>query len=155
MKLSKISIYAIIFIILLVIIYACLLLWISWPITEITIEKAGVFGDSFGLLTSLFSGLAFYGIIITILLQREELQLQRIELARASEAQERSARLMALSDLLKDYKDNIKINAENLNKMINSGAYDSKEIDNVRKDLQEDKLKRDKVLEELEKLVNL
>ncbi len=62
---------------------------------------------------------------------------------------------MALSDLLKDYKDNIKINAENLNKMINSGAYDSKEIDNVRKDLQEDKLKRDKVLEELEKLVNL
>jgi hypothetical protein len=45
------------------------------------INKAGMFGDSFGVITSLFSGLAFVGIILTILLQRDELQLQRQELA--------------------------------------------------------------------------
>ena len=40
----------------------------------------GVFGDMFGALTALFSGLAFAGIIFTILLQKEELELQRQEL---------------------------------------------------------------------------
>ena len=40
----------------------------------------GAFGDSFGPLTSLFSGLAFAGLIYTVLLQRQELKLQRIEL---------------------------------------------------------------------------
>jgi len=41
---------------------------------------AGPFGDMFGFINSLFSGLAFAGIIITILLQREELKAQREEL---------------------------------------------------------------------------
>lgn len=40
----------------------------------------GPFGDSFGPLTSLFSGLAFSGLIYTVLLQRQELKLQRCEL---------------------------------------------------------------------------
>ena len=40
----------------------------------------GIFGDMFGAVNSLFSGLAFAGIIITILLQRNELKLQRQEL---------------------------------------------------------------------------
>jgi hypothetical protein len=44
------------------------------------IESAGVFGDSFGVLTSLFSGLAFAGIIVTVWMQRDELRLQRKEL---------------------------------------------------------------------------
>lgn len=38
------------------------------------------FGDMFGVVNSLFSGLAFGGIIYTILLQREELKAQREEL---------------------------------------------------------------------------
>ncbi|HWY09838.1 MAG TPA: hypothetical protein VN026_00865, partial [Bacteroidia bacterium] len=37
----------------------------------------GVFGDKFGAVNALFSGLAFAGIIFTILLQRKELELQR------------------------------------------------------------------------------
>lgn len=45
----------------------------------IDLEKAAQFGDSFGALTSLFSGLAFAGLIITILMQREELKIQRTE----------------------------------------------------------------------------
>lgn len=40
----------------------------------------GQIGDSFGAVNALFSGLAFAGVIITILLQRDELELQRKEL---------------------------------------------------------------------------
>jgi hypothetical protein len=60
--------------------YAAFLIHASWPLDFGNVDKAGVFGDSFGVLTSLFSGLAFAGIIFTILLQRDELQLQRREL---------------------------------------------------------------------------
>ena len=42
--------------------------------------QRGQFGDMFGVVNSLFSGLAFGGIIYTILLQREELKAQREEL---------------------------------------------------------------------------
>ena len=42
---------------------------------------AGEFGDMFGGVNALFSGLAFAGVIYAILLQRRELQLQREELA--------------------------------------------------------------------------
>lgn len=41
----------------------------------------GVFGDKFGAINALFSGLAFAGIIFTIFLQKRELALQREELA--------------------------------------------------------------------------
>lgn len=43
-------------------------------------EIRGQVGDSFGVITTLFSGLAFAGLIYTIYLQRNELQLQREEL---------------------------------------------------------------------------
>lgn len=57
--------------------YAGYVLWATWPVSTTTIEKAGVFGDSFGVITSLFSGLAFAGLIVTILLQRQELTESR------------------------------------------------------------------------------
>ncbi|MFC0047371.1 putative phage abortive infection protein [Rheinheimera tilapiae] len=63
-----------------VLIYGCVLLALTWPISEFSISSSGVFGDSFGVLTSLFSGLAFAGLIITIVMQRDELALQRQEL---------------------------------------------------------------------------
>ena len=43
-------------------------------------EKRGQFGDMFGAVNALFSGLAFTGVIIAILIQRDELSLQRKEL---------------------------------------------------------------------------
>lgn len=43
-------------------------------------SERGTFGDMFGGVNALYSGLAFAGIIITILLQRKELGLQRDEL---------------------------------------------------------------------------
>ncbi|MBU2103599.1 hypothetical protein KKD95_01140 [Patescibacteria group bacterium] len=61
------------------------------------LANRGLFGDSFGALNALFSGFAFLGIIYTIILQsqelglqRKELELTRAELKRAAEAQEAS-----------------------------------------------------------------
>lgn len=43
-------------------------------------ETRALVGDSFGSVNALFSGLAFAGLIYTILIQRKELALQREEL---------------------------------------------------------------------------
>lgn len=43
-------------------------------------DRQGQFGDMFGAVNALFSGLAFAGLIITLILQRKELALQRDEL---------------------------------------------------------------------------
>ncbi|MDO3665040.1 hypothetical protein [Acinetobacter higginsii] len=43
-------------------------------------EKYGTFGDTYGSLNTLFSGLAFAILIITMFIQRQELKEQRIEL---------------------------------------------------------------------------
>lgn len=90
--------------------YAVIVIYLTWPISKFSTANAGVFGDSFGILTALFSGLAFAGIIITILLQRIELKLQRQELrdnrkefAKSAVAQERNAQLVALTTLLNEY----------------------------------------------------
>jgi Putative phage abortive infection protein len=61
-------------------------LWLGSPflIERIVVnwefQKLGVFGDSFGAVNALFSGLAFTGLFYAILLQRKELELQRREL---------------------------------------------------------------------------
>ena len=44
------------------------------------LSKRGTFGDMYGALNALFAGLAFFGVIVAIFLQRRELKLQREEL---------------------------------------------------------------------------
>ena len=63
-------------------------------------EGAGQFGDSFGAINALFSGLALGGVIVAIWLQSRELELQREEMSKGVEAQQDSARLIALAALL-------------------------------------------------------
>lgn len=46
-----------------------------------TRKEPGIFGDMFGAVNALFTGLAFAGLIYANLLQRQELSLQRQELA--------------------------------------------------------------------------
>lgn len=65
-------------------------------------DTRGQFGDMFGAVNTLFSGLAFAGFLCAIYLQREDLRLQRQDLAltrnelsRAAQAQEQSATSMA------------------------------------------------------------
>ncbi|NQT78012.1 MAG: hypothetical protein HQ565_09880 [Bacteroidetes bacterium] len=76
-------------------------LWLGthfWLVGKI---DRGTYGDMFGSVNALFSGLAFAGIIITILLQSKELALQRDELTetrdvliRTAKAQEDSEKAM-------------------------------------------------------------
>jgi hypothetical protein len=47
--------------------------------------EAGTFGDMFGAVNALFSGLAFAGLIYTITVQRQELALQREAIAMQTE----------------------------------------------------------------------
>lgn len=60
-------------------------LWVcSWILIDCNIDSStnrGEFGDKFGAINSLFSGFAFLGLIITLLFQKEELELQRQELS--------------------------------------------------------------------------
>lgn len=72
------------------------------------LSDRGTFGDSFGALNAIISGLAFAGIIFTIFLQqnqlqmqreelalqRKELELTRIELKRSASAQEKSEKAL-------------------------------------------------------------
>lgn len=54
-----------------------------WPTLQLVnkIGTYGTFGDTYGALNTLFSGLAFGLLIISLFMQREELQEQRKELA--------------------------------------------------------------------------
>lgn len=68
-------------------------------------------GDSFGALNTLFSGLAFVGVIYAIILQQQSLTVQKQELKKTTETfteqlvvQEKSARLQALI-LLQEFYD--------------------------------------------------
>lgn len=54
-------------------------------------ENRGTFGDMFGAINALFSGLAFAGVIYAILLQRKELELQREELKMTREELKKTA----------------------------------------------------------------
>jgi hypothetical protein len=47
-----------------------------------TWEERAFFGDMFGAISSLFSGLAFAGLIVSIILQTRQISLQNIELER-------------------------------------------------------------------------
>jgi hypothetical protein len=55
------------------------------------LDNCGVFGDMFGGIAALFSGLAFGGMIWAIILQTKELELQRKELEASRVAQARTA----------------------------------------------------------------
>jgi hypothetical protein len=77
--------------------------------TENTAALRGTEGDWFGSLNALFSGLAFCGVIITILLQREELksntkqlEQQSIQLRRQANVMRNSAVLSSLPAMLND-----------------------------------------------------
>lgn len=81
-------------------------LWgLTWLLTIRVLgspREPGAFGDMFGSINALFSGLALAGVVLTLLLQHRELALQRQELAltrdqlsRTAEAQEASEAALA------------------------------------------------------------
>lgn len=80
MQNNKVLIIGITVVIALVVGYGIFLLYVSWPVYFGNVDKAGVFGDSFGVLTSLFSGIAIVLIFVTILLQKKELAIVKGQL---------------------------------------------------------------------------
>ena len=77
------------------------ILWfISWALITLYLgvnpTKPGPFGDMFGAVNAWFSGLAFAGIIVAILMQRQELKSQREEAARSTKAQQGLGRAAAI-----------------------------------------------------------
>mgnify|MGYP001009844770 CR=1 FL=1 len=64
-----------------------------WIFEGATIEQIGVFGDSWGALTSLFTALGFYGLILTLDLQR-----------RATRKLENDAKKREESEKLRDFE---------------------------------------------------
>lgn len=73
-----------------------------------SMEKRGQFGDMFGFLGALFSGLAFAGLIVTIRQQREDLKNQRDEIELQRED------LQAQTEALKLQKEEIRQTNEEL-----------------------------------------
>jgi hypothetical protein len=47
-------------------------------------EQQGIFGDMFGASNALFTGLSFTGLIVTILLQRQDLNIQKKRASKAN-----------------------------------------------------------------------
>ena len=80
-----------------------LFLWaLCWGLTIAILGKPtgpGQFGDMFGSVNALFSGLAFGGIVLTLLLQRLELALQRKELALTRDQLTRTAKAQEASEV--------------------------------------------------------
>lgn len=66
-------------------------------------ELRGVFGDKFGAINALFSAFAFAGIILTIILQKQELKLQRNELASTREVFEKQNAMLSLEKFENTY----------------------------------------------------
>lgn len=82
-----------------ILIIACSVVILLWTLNWVLLgffgggsDKQGQFGDMFGAVNALYSGLAFAFLIYTIWLQREELKLQREELKLQREALELQAK---------------------------------------------------------------
>lgn len=79
---------------------ACIV-FVIWAVSGWLISSTkdpGQFGDMFGAVNALFSGLAFATLIYTVFLQRKELQLQRQELAETRKELKRSAAAQEASE---------------------------------------------------------
>jgi hypothetical protein len=118
-----------------------LLLW--WGCYKYTVlkfaapEGCGEAGDLFGSVNALFSGMAFSVLIVTLLMQREELGLQRRELTASIREQERqakaldaqveimavSAQLAALPTMIDELKTRLSL--------MNKRVYGNQEIDRM------------------------
>jgi hypothetical protein len=71
------------------------------------IGLSGQIGDSFGSANALFSGLAFVGLIYTIILQQRQISLQREQFQYEIEANEMSKNFSLLNKLFDEIKDDL------------------------------------------------
>lgn len=74
-----------------VLVWASYPYWVSLKFPSNDWAVRGQFGDSFGALNTLFSGMAFAALVVAVILQTKELSLQRQELQETREELRRSA----------------------------------------------------------------
>jgi len=86
----------------------------------------GTFGDMFGAINTLFSGLAFAGIIYTIYQQGTELKLQRIEVAKTNQQLEDQAKTMNIQRFENTFFQLTAMHQEIVNN-VRKGSYNSYE----------------------------
>ena len=107
------------------------LYFLSWWLIDIFIKDwntRGTFGDQFGAINALFSALAFLGLIVTLLMQMEELELQReeLKLTRIEMKNQRAELEMQNSTLKRQKFESALYNMLQLQQQIvNDLAYDS------------------------------
>lgn len=124
-------------------------------------DYKAAFGNMFGPISALFSGLAFVGVIVTIILQSRELALQRLELKDTREELKRSADAQEKSEraLIKQ-AENLKISAKltALNTLVTYYTESLKtlniEFSTERRKRDEVERKRDSFVRRIEEILN-
>jgi len=101
---------------------------VAWVVFGVVIfllfgkDGVGPFGDTFGVLNTLFSGLAMAGVVVAIFMQKEELHLQREELKRSVKAQQVSGGMLELTAKINVYSSLIAVREGKLTRgMVGSG----------------------------------
>lgn len=114
-------------------------LWVSSGLLLYSLPDRGTFGDMFGAVNALFSGLAFVGVVYALLLQHDELEHAKVEFTRNAQSQKEAAQLQALTLLFQEYKRLSEEKNEEVTRLIgsphatSSGLYDAllKERDEI------------------------
>ncbi|WP_049722432.1 putative phage abortive infection protein [Gilvimarinus polysaccharolyticus] len=101
------------------ILFSVAIVYLTWPISTNTVEKAAHFGDSFGVVTSLFTAFGFLGVLATINLQRE--QFYKAE--KISQRQNNENSFFGILDLYKKNLDAVKISNSDGLAMEGVGAF--------------------------------
>lgn len=83
-----------------VVVVVFFLLGIVWKLTFADDEKAAQWGDSFGFVNALFSGLAFAGVIVAIVIQARELRQAFDEAKTSRVAYQTTAQLQHCSSII-------------------------------------------------------
>lgn len=117
----------------------------------------GTFGDLFGAVNALFSGLAFAGLIYTIVLQKQDLALQRDEIAlnraelkKTAKAQQKSEK--ALTEQVEQMKIASRLNA--LKTLIDYYNVQIANPKNSEEIVQKAKERRKTTIQEIDRLVD-
>lgn len=120
-------------------------------------SERGTFGDLFGAVNALFSGLAFAGLLYTIILQKRDLEMQRAEiqmnrneLKKSASAQQKSEK--ALSQQVEQMKVTSRLNA--LNTIINFYNLQISSPNTSEENLVRFKEKRREAIKEIDALIN-
>ena len=120
-------------------------------------SERGTFGDLFGAVNALFSGLAFAGLIYTIILQkrdlemqREEVKMNRSELKKSASAQQKSEK--ALSQQVEQMKVTSRLNA--LNTIINYYNLQISSPNTTEENLLRFRTKRKEAIKEIDALID-